>query len=96
MNTLSKRAAIVTVFAAGLVGCGDDGGLHQGRRRLVAGDTAHRHGRRAGRWRRDQIEEFARQVESSLAATRDRAGLGSRQAPSGRASGGVDRRSPGW
>ena len=25
MNTLSKRAAIVTVFAVCLIGCGDDG-----------------------------------------------------------------------
>ena len=62
MNTLSKRVLIVATFAAGLVGCGDDGDSTK-----AGGGSAPvtlRIGTEAsqGRPESDQIEEFARRV----------------------------------
>ena len=62
MNTVSKRALIIAAFAAGLVGCGDDGDSTK-----AGGGSAPvalRIGTEAsqGRPESDQIEEFARRV----------------------------------
>jgi TRAP-type C4-dicarboxylate transport system substrate-binding protein len=62
MNTVSKRALIIAAFAAGLVGCGDDGDSTKAGG--ASAPVALRIGTEAnqGRPESDQIEEFARRV----------------------------------
>jgi TRAP-type C4-dicarboxylate transport system substrate-binding protein len=63
MNTLGKRVLIVAAFAAGLVGCGDDGDSTKAGRASQPVTLRIGTDDEPGRPAADQIEEFARQVE---------------------------------